>query len=1575
MSVLGAGEAFMLGAADEADTYIIPKSLRFNSGDSAYLSKTFASAGNRRTWTWSGWFKRQQTESMTNVLFASYTNTSNRFYIGIQGNSDKLLMFGRVGGSDSMEILSDQVFRDFGAWYHMVVAIDSTQSSSSDRVKVYVNGSQISLTTTTALAQNGEPYLNAAAPHRLGFLNGSSLFNGLMADVQFVDGQALAPTDFGETRSSDGVWVPKEYAGSYGPAIDQTQTWSSAAADSYGFDGSTAYNSAATRLYGTSTYHKIVDANNPFTNVTSVVVGTSENVGNIKLDGTVYTTSYTSGVGLTVTSPPSSFSDIEVLGASNGVQITYVKISGVLLVDPGVTVPHNGFHLNFSDNSSNQALGFDSAPTIPDLDPKKGMDVITYTGNGGTQNIGGALFEPGLVWLKVRNEGSRSHSLYDTVRGASKVLKPDATDAEVTMTGVTSFNPDGFTLGSHVNSNNNNYNYVAWTWRAGGPAVANTDGSITTEVSANTDYGFSIIKYTGVDNASTQTIGHGLGKVPKWVVIKNLTDSEDWAVYHASVGNTKYLQLNSTAAAADSDAYWNDTDPTSALITLNNSNDVQRINRDYIVYAWSEISGYSKFSSYSGTGSTHTVDCGFRPAFLIVKSSTGSYNWQIKDKERGDVVLFADTSGADASDGVFDFTDNGFTVTGSGNATNASGQTYIFAAFADRPGNNWDVNNIVTNEGLTTSKTQFDVVTYTGNGQTTQSIDSLAFQPDFVWIKGRNAAAGHVLMDSVRGTGNKVLSSHNTAAEGSETYGQIQSFDSNGFTVEAGSTSAENSNYNNRTYVAWCWKAGGTAVSNTDGSITSSVSANAQYGFSIVSYTGSGSAATVGHGLSTTPGLVICKDRSASDAWLVWTKGFTSNEYLYLNTNAAKGSYSGTWGSTPTNSVFGVSDQAANQSGNNFVAYCFADVPGYQRIGSYTGNGSSTGPVVVTGFKPRFLLIKNTSLAGSNWFIFDSERSPSNPVKLNLKPNDSASEETDSSGTVDFNENGFQIKSAGTHPNGSGNTIIYLAIGDDEIGSDEDCLVDVPNAVTADADATDTTGGYQRGNYATLNPLNKHNSNNTLSDGNLEFTTSGSDGCLLESTIGMSSGKFYFEVVYSRSGTGQLAGIRKPGARNYNDSYIYVGTGNKYTNGGSGTSYGATLAHGDVIGTAFDATNGTLEFFKNGVSQGQAFSGISGTYSFFVGSFGSAPTGIANFGQMRFKYPIPSGYAALNTTALPAATIADGSAQFDTKLYTGNGSTQTINGYEYSPDLVWIKNRNTSGYWHELFDSVRGVSRRIFSNSTSAENFRSGQGLTAFNNDGFTLTYVDANDNGNNSNGNTFVAWAWNAGSSTVSNTDGSITSSVRANPTAGFSIVKAPITSSGGTIGHGLNASPGMLILKNIGSSSTNWVIWHSSFSTNDYILLNSTSAKANSVNLFNGNSSTTFTVGSGFAAGTADYICYCFAPVSGYSAFGKYTGNSSSDGVFVNTGFRPAWLMVKSTNATGSWSIFDNKRDPFNVMDRFIYAEQNFAEQDSDTVDFVSNGFKLRTGGGDHNYSGRDYVYIAFAKNPFQANGGLAR
>jgi hypothetical protein len=217
-----------------------------------------------------------------------------------------------------------------------------------------------------------------------------------------------------------------------------------------------------------------------------------------------------------------------------------------------------------------------------------------------------------------------------------------------------------------------------------------------------------------------------------------------------------------------------------------------------------------------------------------------------------------------------------------------------------------------------------------------------------------------------------------------------------------------------------------------------------------------------------------------------------------------------------------------------------------------------------------------------------------------------------------------------------------------------------------------------------------------------------------------------------------------------------------------------------------------------------------------------------------------------------------------------------------------------------------------------------------------------------------------------VSITTPSIASEVRANPSAGFSIIKAPIGSSGGTIGTGLNASPGMLIVKNIGTNGTNWVVWHSSLGTNDYLLLNSTAAKATSSSLFNGVSNSTFTVGSGFASSTQDFICYAFAPVNSYSAMGSYVGNGGSQ--FVYLGFRPKWILFKNVTQANSWFIMDAARNPFNVADKLIHADAVTAETTYGWIDFVSNGFQILNTATGVNNSGIQNLYIAFAEHPFK-------
>ena len=269
--------------------------------------------------------------------------------------------------------------------------------------------------------------------------------------------------------------------------------------------------------------------------------------------------------------------------------------------------------------------------------------------------------------------------------------------------------------------------------------------------------------------------------------------------------------------------------------------------------------------------------------------------------------------------------------------------------------------------------------TYTGTAGTqsiSNAVNGVSFQPDFVWVKNRSSAQSNVLQDSVRGN-YKYLVSDSTAAENTNSgYDWFKSFDANGFTVaftSSNSTTASNWNASGSTFVGWQWKAGGTAVTNTAGSITSSVSANTTSGFSVVTYTGTGSAATVGHGLGIAPSMIIVKNRSVVENWPVYHVSLTANGRILLNTTGAYAASSSQWNNTaPTSSVFTVNtDTGVNGSGNSLVAYCFAAIPGYSAFGSYTGNGSADGPFVYFGFRPRFILIKDSSNV-DNWQIFDT---------------------------------------------------------------------------------------------------------------------------------------------------------------------------------------------------------------------------------------------------------------------------------------------------------------------------------------------------------------------------------------------------------------------------------------------------------------------------------------------------------------------------------------------------------------------------------------------------------------------------
>jgi hypothetical protein len=313
---------------------------------------------------------------------------------------------------------------------------------------------------------------------------------------------------------------------------------------------------------------------------------------------------------------------------------------------------------------------------------------------------------------------------------------------------------------------------------------------------------------------------------------------------------------------------------------------------------------------------------------------------------------------------------------------------------------------------------------YTGNSSTL-AVTGVGFQPDWVWGKCRSTALSNRFFDAVRGVTNRLLS-NSTAAETTES--GVTAFNSDGFTLG----SDQGLNFASDTYVAWNWKANGSGSTNTAGSITSTVSANTTSGFSVVTYTGTGANATVGHGIGIAPRMIIVKRRNGVDIWPVYHESIGNTQYLRLQGDNPAGTFNVWQNTSPTSNVFYIStDSTVNTSGGTYVAYCFAEVAGYSKFGSYTGNGSTNGPFVFTGFRPAYVMIKLSSAAGESWYVMDNKRNTANSETQLLFPNLSNAELSGSSGLyVDFNANGFKIRDSGSSFNSSGATYIFASFAE-----------------------------------------------------------------------------------------------------------------------------------------------------------------------------------------------------------------------------------------------------------------------------------------------------------------------------------------------------------------------------------------------------------------------------------------------------------------------------------------------------------------------------------------------------------------
>ncbi len=551
-------------------------------------------------------------------------------------------------------------------------------------------------------------------------------------------------------------------------------------------------------------------------------------------------------------------------------------------------------------------------------------------------------------------------------------------------------------------------------------------------------------------------------------------------------------------------------------------------------------------------------------------------------------------------------------------------------------------------------------------------------------------------------------------------------------------------------------------------------------------------------------------------------------------------------------------------------------------------------------------------------------------------------------------------------------------------------------------------------NFCTLNPLENAkkfaDSNQALmtqSEGNLKF--SGTRNVF--GTIAVTSGKWYWEIINTSNTVNSVSvsGVVTHGSRAEHYAVYYNRNGNKgigiMASGATESSYGATYTDDDIIGVALNMDDNQVTFFKNNADQGTITDANLATGEVHAwtqnGNNSGTLVGVYNFGQDSsfagaktaqgntdgngigdFYYAPPSGFLAMCSANLPKPTIGPDSAtqsddHFNTVIYSGNDdATRTFN-IGFPPDWTWFKVRNQSGYGHQLYDSSRGVHKYLQSNVAGTEQ-TSTEGVTSFNTNGNLVIGTNAFLNEAGSNG---VIWNWKAnGGTTSSNTDGSITSTVQANTTAGFSIVtytgRAGATD---TIGHGLGVVPAMYIVKRREAFGTpNWAVYNkgtdASSPQNYFTRLDTTVGRQLSSTMWNNTAPTS----SVFSIGTSNlsnynqtFVAYCFAEVEGYSKFGSYTGNGNNNGTFVFTGFRPAFIMTKRTNDTSNWVIQDSVRQTFNPSDAWLRPNTNDAEGTTSPdldVDFVSNGFKIRNNGTDNNIDGSTYTYMAFAEAPFK-------
>lgn len=736
MSVLPVG--FGSSGGGGVDVGDIGHSLRCRSAASAYLSKTPAGAGSQTTWTMSLWVKRGVLGALQ-MVFSS--GTSGVFYLTFQ--ADNTL---KIRGS-TIEYITTATYRDPTAAMHIVLAWDSSNGTAGDRARLYINGSEVtSFSTETHASASEASEWNKAQAHNIAryAFNGTAHLDGYLSRIAFVDGTALTPSSFGSLNTEINEWVTKSQS-AVKAVVDAGGTNSfmldfddATSLTTLGNDFSTKNNDWTLNnfsLTAGSTYDHMLDVpgnsyatlNAIYPSAASITNGNLSS-GTTAARGTLNSTAINSQWFVTAGASAVTAGVIDDSGTVSSTSVTANKVFAFKMTTAGALSYKNvtdagswtsiatgltgnrwpysvtqAASWNFGQQPLPEALdtGFlalcqANLPTPAILNPSLYFDAKTRTGTGAAFNVTGQSFQPDLVESKSRSAAT-DWAYYDSVRGVQKQLESNTATAETTeATGLTAFNADGFSGGALAQLNTNAATYIDYMWKMGGAAVSNTNGSITSSVSANTLAGQSVVAYTSPNAAPDQTVGHGLLSAPQLIIVKNRVSAVlNWDIYHNALTAGNGLVFTAAAASA---SRWPTTAPTSSVFSTKNTYEHNSTDT-YVAYCFHSVEGYSKVFSYTGNGSADGpyVHLGFKPRWILTKcSSTAGNSWIIYDTVRDtyNVVshsLMAESSAAEngvssSSENTIDITALGFKCRTGNAQNNQSGQTYIGIAFAEVAG-------------------------------------------------------------------------------------------------------------------------------------------------------------------------------------------------------------------------------------------------------------------------------------------------------------------------------------------------------------------------------------------------------------------------------------------------------------------------------------------------------------------------------------------------------------------------------------------------------------------------------------------------------------------------------------------------------------------------------------------------------------------------------------------------------------------------------------------------------------------------------------------------------------------------